>query len=115
VREGRDAAPGGEGAVREGARRQGQDGHAGGAREPCARGARGPHRREPRARGCRGACTQGRRRGARREGKGRKRKREREEERGAHLRDPNSGDHRLQDLGHHEEREREREMWDRRS
>jgi hypothetical protein len=27
--------------------------------------------------------------------------------RGAHLGDPNSGDHRLQDLGHHGERERE--------
>jgi hypothetical protein len=30
----------------------------------------------------------------------------RERERGAHLRDPNSGDHRLQDLGHHGGRER---------
>jgi hypothetical protein len=37
------------------------------------------------------------------EGKG---KREGERERGAHLGDPNSGDHRLQDLGHHGERER---------
>jgi hypothetical protein len=30
---------------------------------------------------------------------------ERERERGAHLGDPNSGDHRIQNLGHHEERE----------
>jgi hypothetical protein len=38
--------------------------------------------------------------------KGRGRGREREGEgRGAHLGDPNFGDHRLQDLGHHRERE----------
>jgi hypothetical protein len=46
--------------------------------------------------------------GARRgeEGKG-EGKRERGRERGTHLGDPNSGDHRLQTLGHHGERERE--------
>jgi hypothetical protein len=31
----------------------------------------------------------------------------RERERGAHLRDPNFGDHHLQNLGHHGEKERE--------
>jgi hypothetical protein len=39
------------------------------------------------------------------EGEG-KRERERGRERGTHLGDPNSGDHRLQTLGHHGERER---------
>jgi hypothetical protein len=51
-----------------------------------------------------GAARAGRpRREEEREGEG---KREGERERGAHLGDPNSGDHRLQDLGHHGERER---------
>jgi hypothetical protein len=44
-------------------------------------------------------------------GREREKERERERERGAHLGDPNSSDHRLQDLGHHEERERE--WWER--
>jgi hypothetical protein len=43
-------------------------------------------------------------RGRRRGGGGEERE---GEGRGAHLRDPNSSDHRLQDLGHHRERERE--------
>jgi hypothetical protein len=61
----------------------------GGAREPRSQGARGH------ARGAAGVRTRrGEEGGAHREGKGRKRKREREEERGAHLGDPNSGDHR---------------------
>jgi hypothetical protein len=52
-----------------------------------------------------GRATTGRARGqGRKKGRGREREREREGE--AHLGDPNSGDHCLQTLGHHGERER---------
>jgi hypothetical protein len=55
--------------------------------------------------GRQGRTQRGRTREEEGEGEG-KGERERGRGRGAHLRDPNSSDHRLQDLGHHGERER---------
>jgi hypothetical protein len=63
-----------------------------------------------RARGAaEGHARMGEEGGARGEGKGRKRKREREEKggEGSSPRGSNSGDHRLQNLGHHGGRERD--------
>jgi hypothetical protein len=107
----------GQGAAREGAKELRRRRPRTGDRGPRVRGrgrappgGRGPRRgaREPRTRGCRGAHTQGRRRGHAqgREGEGEEEGERGGEGRGAHLGDPNSGDHRLQDLGHHGERER---------
>jgi hypothetical protein len=72
-----------------------------------ARGARPGTARRGAARGGAGAsgARAGRLRGEE-EGEGEGKKEREGEGRGAHLGDPNSGDHRLQDLGHHEERER---------
>jgi hypothetical protein len=53
----------------------------------------------------RGGCT-GRGHAGRKKGRGRERERESERGGETHLGDPNSGDHRLQTLGHHGERER---------
>jgi hypothetical protein len=84
-----------------GSRATGGRGHRGGGWGRAAGGAGGATREGP------GAAAP---RGARREGKGRKRKREREEKggEGSSPRGSNSGDHRLQNLGHHGGRERER-------
>jgi hypothetical protein len=75
----------------------------GAAHEGCTAEGQRPH-----TRGCRGRARRGKEGGTRREGKGRKRKREREEKggEGSSPRGSNSGDHRLQNLGHHGERER---------
>jgi hypothetical protein len=66
----------------------------------------------PRARGCRGRARRGEEGGARREGKGRKREREETGGAGSSPRGSNSGDHNLQNLGHHggERDGREREV-----
>jgi hypothetical protein len=88
----------------------------GGARGSRARGRAGPHARGPGAarEGARGRTQAGEKKGARagkgRGGGGRGRERRRRKGRGAHLGDPNSGDHCLQNLGHHGG---ERERWER--
>jgi hypothetical protein len=95
--------------------RAGAEGHTQGA-EAARRGARS--RGEPPLRGGAGAGSrrgQGRARrgegeGARREEKGREREREEKGGEGSSPRGSNSGDHRLQDLGHHG---RGRERWER--
>jgi hypothetical protein len=81
---------------RAGTAREGSGGHRAGAVGGRARGAAG------------GAHTWERKEGAHREGQGRERKIEREEKRGegGSPRGSNSGDHHLQNLGHHGERER---------
>jgi hypothetical protein len=113
----RDAALGAReaGTPCRGAREPRARGRAAGARTARRGGAREP-RRGPRARGpgvahegLQGGAHAGEKKRTRagkgRGGRGRGRERRREG-RGAHLGDPNSGDHRLQNLGHHGERER---------
>jgi hypothetical protein len=86
----RRARPGGGTSATKGGRGGRDRGRRAGAQPGEARGRQGRGQG-----GCAGK-KKGRGRGRKREGEGR----------GAHLGDPNSGDHRLQDLGHHEERER---------
>jgi hypothetical protein len=93
--EGRRGTGAGRGAAGEGARGSGQDsaGHGQGGARGRGQGARPPGRASRRGGGEPPSTTEG---GARGRGQGR----------GAHLGDPNSGDHHLQDLGNHGERER---------
>jgi hypothetical protein len=106
----RRARLGGSASVTEGGRGGRGRGRCAGEAEGARRGAA---RGGARALGARAGRLHGEEEG---EGEGkreREKERERERERGAHLDDPNSSDHRLQDLGHHEEREREREVGER--
>jgi hypothetical protein len=105
---------GGGGPRRHGGRCRGERGRAvaGGSRdggEPRCRGRGAGRRRGESRRGRRGARA-GERRGGRREEKGREREREEKGVEGSSPRGSNSGDHHLQDLGHHG---RGRERWER--
>jgi hypothetical protein len=87
----RTATPGGRGSHARGGQGAAPPGAAGAAREGLQGGVHAGEKK---------GCTQGR------EGEEEEEGERGGEGRGAHLGDPNSGDHRLQDLGHHGERER---------
>jgi hypothetical protein len=102
-------APPGRGGEGRAERRRGGDGRAERHRGPEGRGrARAGRGRGGAGRGAapprRDACAQGREEGVRAGGERRERERERRRE-GSSPRGPNSGDRRLQALGHHRERE----------